>query len=129
YVPRTIVWYVAITNVGVATLVHSTLTDVNNDIPCVVHQDIGCMPPGSSTNILLCTLTNFTCSGSSNGFANTIFIASDEFTLGACTNALLCTTELNGSNIVATTECSACLRCIITIPAICRVTGGGRQDV
>ena len=54
-------------------------------------RDIGCMPPGSSTNILLCTLTNFTCSGSSNGFANTIFIASDQFTLGACTNAFLCT--------------------------------------
>src|SRR5438094_8195834 len=79
--PHTIVWYVAITNVGVATLVHSSITDVNQDIPCLVHQDLGCLLPEQSTNILLCTLTNFVCAGSSNGFANTIFIVSDPFKL------------------------------------------------
>src|SRR5439155_2219449 len=67
----------------------------------------------------------FSC-GVSRGVEDNVTVVANAFTLGASTNQL-CAHDIRGSNIVASTECSATLSCVT--PAICRVTGGGRQDL
>jgi hypothetical protein len=120
--PHTIVWYVTVTNTGVANLGDVSVTDVG--LPCTVTYGGLRLDQGASITFAVCTNASFTC-GTNSGVENTITIVNDQFTMGT-NHAPVCGTTLSGSNIVVRSECPAMISCIS--PTACRVTGGGRQD-
>jgi uncharacterized repeat protein (TIGR01451 family) len=118
---HTIVWYVTIANVGVANLGDVTVTDVG--LPCAASYGPFPLDQGASITFAVCTNDSFICTN--KGLENTITIMNDQFSMG--TNHLpVCSLDIHGSNIVASSECSAIISCVR--PPSCRVTGGGRQD-
>jgi hypothetical protein len=125
--PHTIVWYLTITNTGVANLLDLTITDVATGPGCNNAFAMRELDRGTSITFAICTNASFVCSnGVSSGVQDTVTVVAHAFTLGTNT-ALLCATTILGTNITASSECSATLLC--TTPMACRVTGGGRQDL
>jgi hypothetical protein len=120
--PHVVVYYVTITNTGLANLLDLTVTDVGTDPTCNGSFSLRELDAAGSITIPLCTNAAFTCTN--KGISDTITIVANAFSFG--TNTGLCAHDLRGSNIVASTECSAAIFC--SSPAACRVTGGGRQD-
>jgi hypothetical protein len=115
------VWYLTITNVGVANLLDLTVTDISTDTNCNVSLSLRELDRGASVSFPICTNAAFVCG---RGVENTVDIVANAFTYDS-TNQL-CAHDINGLPITASTECSALICCVQ--PTICRVTGGGRQD-
>jgi hypothetical protein len=121
--PHTVVWSVTITNTGLANLLDLTVTDVSTDPNCNVSFSLRELAAGGSITFPICTNAAFMCG---QGVEDTITVVANSFTY-TTNETPLCEHDINGTNITASTTCTATLCC--TAPAICRVTGGGRQDL
>lgn len=119
-----VVYYVTITNTGVANLLDLMVSDVGTDPLCNTVFPLRSLNAGTNVTLALCTNVTFSCTN--RGVSDTISIVANAFTLGTNTN-FMCAHDIRGSNITASTECSATIIC--SSPASCRVTGGGRQDL
>jgi hypothetical protein len=131
---HTVVWYLTITNTGIANLLDLTIVDNGTGGSCSVAYSLRELPRGASTTFALCTNASFVCTNCFVAAEDTVDVTAHQFTLTVGTNEIpLCATEITGPNatnispITASSECSAMLTC--TTPTACRVTGGGRQDL
>ncbi len=119
-IAHAIQYFVAITNTGLANLLDLTITDegaCNSVVP------LRSLDAGTGTVVFVCT-NSFSC-GTARGVQDTITVVANAFSTSTTTQ--ICAHDITGTNITASTECSATLSCVT--PAICRVTGGGRQDL
>ena len=124
--PHTILWYVTVSNPSsLVNLGSVVVTDLSGDLPCGPFTvPPFSLPAGGSTNILVCS-NSVSCTNGFEGITNSVSVVATDFTL---TNGTpVCGIDINNTNIVVTSECSATLLC--GQPAACRVTGGGRQDM
>ena len=125
--PHTIVWYVTVSNPSTnVNLGNVVVTDVTTNLPgCTITLPPFSLDAGSNIVFLVCSNSSISCTNGFDGITNTINVTASEFSLG--TNHLpVCSIDINGSNIVVSSECEAFLGC--SHPSACRVTGGGRQD-
>jgi len=117
--PHEVVWGVAVTNTGEAAVEDITITSPSNECNVTITVN-GITEPNEGTGIIpLCT-NLYTACDKSVDYSVTVYayIAEQD------TN---CVYNLDGSNVVVTTQCSVHLE-TCELPNGCRVTGGTRID-
>jgi hypothetical protein len=134
--PHTIVFYVTITNTGVANLGDIHVTDEQANLGCgAISYVIADLDQGASVTFAVCTNASFICTNNFTAINSTIMTVADQFTYGVnhlplCSHDLMGTNVTSGTNfgnIIVRSECVTMLAC--RVANACRVTGGGRQDL
>jgi hypothetical protein len=121
------IWYAAVTNTGSTALTNIVITELGTGpdlLPCgaVNTRLTGTLLPGQgSALIALCTNVY--------GCVDTNIDNSIRVTAQVSGDSSNCTFNVNGTNILVTSECRASVTLCCEQQALgCRVTGGGRQD-
>jgi hypothetical protein len=124
--PHTVVWYVTVTNSGLANLDMVQVTDLTANLGCAISLPAFRLDAGASATFAICTNAAFVCA---SGVINDVQVTATQFSYS--TNRVpLCNVARIGmadTNITAQSQGTATLLC--GKATACRVTGGGRQDL
>jgi len=110
--PHTVVWYITVTNTGLANLQDVHVQDIGPS--CAASYVIAALPTGASITFALCTNAALVCT---DGVTNTVTATANSFTLGA-NQTPICNVTTNGNNIGVTSECTAVIFCCDAPPTI-----------